>query len=916
MKKKLTLLYSLLLALSLILSGCQGEVGPAGTPGTNGTPGSTGATGASGSTGATGATGTTALTSDPFQAGNFHGFSNSNLAKINNTASVNNGKAIVNGPNNPLNPCVTFTNASINGTGNLVVDFEVKKTVGADRVCGTADDGTYTGSILDATIGGSILTPSFIFAQLRPGDALNDPSYWVSYVNGTITKAAAYGDMATGTTANQPSSESHTNSNAARKGTLVDNANQTYTYTTKAVVTSDIVIPATMTNLKSGTFTYNNNVIRVGIQMSGANSATAYRPGAANNATYDLVPAAATVKTRDIVDVQNCNDGCHTTLALHGGGRLDTKLCVMCHNPTAGDPESGNVIDFKVMVHKIHMGKDLPSVKFDFVGEFAGTYGTDTNPVIEPFLTDANGQLSTVNPSGVIKGKPYRIWGNSNALHDWTEVGFPANPANCQKCHKNPAGKTLADVDNWKSVPSREACGSCHDGINFDTGLGDRVMNPNAKVTPWAKVSDGGGHKGGIQLTNADCKTSCHPATGTQAAQDTDPAPIPAMHGDFTVSGWSKAKFNVVIDTLSLTAPTNGQFYDTATGETPKLTIKLTDATTGAFINATSLTSARYSAMNLYVSGPRALRKPVLTTAAAVHKQYTDSLSTAGNNLRTNNTTDTKIARFDDRIEYQLSSTKGLTAGTYVVFLYGGKTMSSTVDSDKSMAAKLITFQVGTATTEKKIADGCKDCHDYTVWHDNTRNGVPGNHPAPFDPDYCGNCHDYDNTQIAKYGVKTDGTSTVWKGGKGTVSGVSYNATNLGFGAAPIARRVHGVHNGGTLRKTGVKMLNYPYEIYNGHNVSIVFPQDVRNCEKCHPDGTTSGTWKTNSNRVACLSCHDSSSADSHAKTNTFDPTPIAYTPVANFAGYTQFRGGVQYLNGPFGGDEGEACKVCHSPNP
>ena len=35
---------------------------------------------------------------------------------------------------------------------------------------------------------------------------------------------------------------------------------------------------------------------------------------------------------------------------------------------------------------------------------------------------------------------------------------FPAVLANCQACHTG----TGADVDNWKNVPSRAACGSCH----------------------------------------------------------------------------------------------------------------------------------------------------------------------------------------------------------------------------------------------------------------------------------------------------------------------------------------------------------------------------------------------------------------------------------------------------------------------
>jgi OmcA/MtrC family decaheme c-type cytochrome len=39
----------------------------------------------------------------------------------------------------------------------------------------------------------------------------------------------------------------------------------------------------------------------------------------------------------------------------------------------------------------------------------------------------------------------------------------------CVKCHDN---TKAAQADNWNTVPSRLACGACHDGINFATGTG------------------------------------------------------------------------------------------------------------------------------------------------------------------------------------------------------------------------------------------------------------------------------------------------------------------------------------------------------------------------------------------------------------------------------------------------------------
>jgi OmcA/MtrC family decaheme c-type cytochrome len=88
----------------------------------------------------------------------------------------------------------------------------------------------------------------------------------------------------------------------------------------------------------------------------------------------------------------------------------------------------------KVMIHKIHMGFELPSVQ---------------------------------------AGKPYQIIGFNNSVNDYSEVEFPAEgPNNCQFCHA-PATQPNpppANANAWLMRPSRAACGSCHDNVNFATG--------------------------------------------------------------------------------------------------------------------------------------------------------------------------------------------------------------------------------------------------------------------------------------------------------------------------------------------------------------------------------------------------------------------------------------------------------------
>ncbi len=166
-----------------------------------------------------------------------------------------------------------------------------------------------------------------------------------------------------------------------------------------------------------------------------------------SNATFDFVPNGGPItKIRNIVVTEACN-GCHDPLALHGGIRRDTGVCITCHttkiiNPDTGeevdqiDPDSGNNIGFKEMIHKIHRGEMLPSVE---------------------------------------EGMPYFIVGFMGSVHDYSEVIFPQDIRNCTKCHTDGAVQSSA----YKNNPTRVACGSCHDDVDFATGTNHPVVQLN-----------------------------------------------------------------------------------------------------------------------------------------------------------------------------------------------------------------------------------------------------------------------------------------------------------------------------------------------------------------------------------------------------------------------------------------------------
>jgi OmcA/MtrC family decaheme c-type cytochrome len=140
-----------------------------------------------------------------------------------------------------------------------------------------------------------------------------------------------------------------------------------------------------------------------------------------SNDSYFFVPAggAAAPLQRQVVRTETCNS-CHAPLSAHGGSRQEVQLCLGCHSEGAVDPESNNSLDLNVMVHRIHMGAALPSVK---------------------------------------AGKPYGIVGRNNETADFSHVGYPQDVVHCQSCH------TDNDDDRWVTNGKPEVCLACHDDV-------------------------------------------------------------------------------------------------------------------------------------------------------------------------------------------------------------------------------------------------------------------------------------------------------------------------------------------------------------------------------------------------------------------------------------------------------------------
>ncbi len=268
---------------------------------------------------------------------------------------------------------------------------------------------------------------SFTVAKLMPGSG-GDTDAWQSYIN--TQEEPGEGPW--------PGTEAKIQATAERSsaGELENMGDGSYRYTFGTDITSvtEPLAVAFEPELPH----------RVGMQLSG--SFRGERLPAAN-ATYTFEPATGLsqgdgIANRHIVTQESC-DTCHGgDLALHGGGRVLVDYCVTCHNPGTSDAQSGESLDFRVLIHKLHMGEELPSV---------------------------------------VSGEEFIIWGFRDRPHNFSDVGLPQDPRNCVTCH-DPEDEATPQAVNITHNPTMQACGSCHDDIDFVAGVG-HVATDNAECT-------------------------------------------------------------------------------------------------------------------------------------------------------------------------------------------------------------------------------------------------------------------------------------------------------------------------------------------------------------------------------------------------------------------------------------------------
>jgi OmcA/MtrC family decaheme c-type cytochrome len=541
-----------------------------------------------------------------------------------------------------------------------------------------------------------------------------------------------------------------------------------------------------------------------------------------SNPRFDFRPnGTAVTDHRQIVSIEACNE-CHGALTAHEGNRKDVALCILCHNPGEIDTDTGNTIEFKPMIHKIHMGKSLPSNKA------GGAYG----------IIGYGG--SAINLSTVV----YPEMSGDTQTNNM--------PANCVKCHRlghDTNGKVYGlDADNWKTSPDTETCTSCHDLTVLDstiTSLTFTKFDGTVVTLGTPPITfHTGGDNGGTPFTDNDC-AGCH----TSAANlDYSSTSIPDVH---TIPIKSSLNPGLVFSIVSVAG--------IAPGQTPTITFTIKDK---AGANAAMVLGDRCDVIMAYMTGPdydNSLANWIFGQST-VQGKSANAFSTT---VATTPNADGSYTVSYVSPWYVPSATKLVpvlpSSGIVTFAVYGGKAVTlpaaNTAHRVTAGTSKVTMTSTSVAIASFDIATGLP----VTAAQDRRKVVATTN---------CNVCH----LQLAFHGRRTETLLCVMCHGPNlTYLAPSSNPTP-GY-SGNLKDFVHGIH-GATVSTT----------VFRGVEVAE-FPNDPRRCSICHinnsqllplPEGVK-GSLKTGTTgtsldgtpdkpiKAACVACHENPLTATHA---------------------------------------------------
>jgi hypothetical protein len=553
-----------------------------------------------------------------------------------------------------------------------------------------------------------------------------------------------------------------------------------------------------------------------------------------DNDVMNFVPSGASEPMpRDIVTTATCNR-CHGELAFHGGNYREVQMCQNCHNPEYMGARDAPERALNVMIHEVHSSNlvedgevlevHYPAIINDC--EVCHTGGTPTADF--PLVADPNPVESC---DGLGKGMTTISWGDEGAV----EIRLDSIDG---KLFGTANADGSADTGNWVTDGREFYLVSADSGAELgDVSVGTSVFgcadNPpgtfrgeaGALHTNWLTRPQRGacggchvdidwetgeGHAGGAQDDDDLC-AQCHRSVmGAEFDRS-----IPGAH---TVIYKSSQLGGILVTVLNIT--------DVGPGMKPTVTFSLTDK--DGPLNPAVLNRLRFALagpnedFDFYVQED--VHDDLVATESGANWMYTFGV--------------------EGRIEVMLEGLEG---------------------EDAEQEDQMQNFTTAIAVTDSMamprdmIVDDakCENCHSNLSLHGDNRNNANG---------YCQTCHRADVTD-ERVRLEGDPESVHFK------------------------YMIHKLHMGEDL-ENGYVVYGYRSSVHDFSHVG--FPGELSNCLNCHagdpdddeyeptftlplPEGrlpTVSPNTLINPMMpatAACLSCHDSDAAASHAAGNTSD---------------------------------------------
>jgi OmcA/MtrC family decaheme c-type cytochrome len=516
----------------------------------------------------------------------------------------------------------------------------------------------------------------------------------------------------------------------ATAGTYLDNGNGTYDYT----------FANDLTAYAGGPVFDQSKTHRVGIEIRTTSGGFLPENIPADNAPYDFLPTGGDpLFTRLIVDGNTCN-ACHDNLEMHGEARFDVEYCAQCHNPSSIDGDTMNTVDLKRLVHNIHSARP-----------------------------------------------DYQIIGYGNSLHEWSDVEFPQDIRNCQTCHNedNPA---TPQASNWRLVPNRAACGTCHyDDAVADSGHDYAIEN--------------GVHPGGFNFSDDTQCVDCHGPTGTVTNAEGRLVQVPVAHEIRTQTAGEKFAINIL------------NIAGTAQGEFPSVTFEITDPTNGnaqynihsdAPFTQCAGGASRLSVNIAWDSDDYTNRDSGVSPALPISM---NPLNACGGNSASN-----------PDGSFTVTSTIPIPAtasGSAAAVIEGHPALDA--DNNGSIdriavrnAVAYAPIDDATAVARRSLVniEKCDDCHNQLSLHGNNRTDNPA---------VCVTCHNPNMTDINQ------------RAGEPCNSTLGADDQSIDF-----KRMIHAIHSSGE-RNEPFNVCGFRSSV---HSFVVHYPGRLNNCEGCHNPGT------------------------------------------------------------------------------